>query len=374
MVGEGRWNANDLREETRGQMFNELLRHRAIDKESEGEGNNGPVLLVAFDKGKVEIDLAFPSTKSGKLEQDNVVEFSSDMDNGKETFWTVRILRTSIEDGYARKNLSIVLRFIADALEKLDSWKGQSRVQYKKPMPLKAQDDILAVAQYCGENVTIIEEASGSKFVYKEYSYHLRQACDFMMPLFVIEKTDQRQPPPNELLTELGTDYNTEWKVHKGPFGSSVLRYPFIEGSCNSPSVSGWLEILLLIQKMHKIDFVHGDLLPRNVIFDTAGRGYVIDFDLSRKAGCEYVRGYNHLDFPKFRHDGARAGEVMTKDHDLHSLREMSNFFFELEQSTIRDLDLGGLIKFFRDGGLQARVGLGELNDEASGSPMRSDF
>uniref|UniRef100_A0A7S1YI40 Protein kinase domain-containing protein n=1 Tax=Grammatophora oceanica TaxID=210454 RepID=A0A7S1YI40_9STRA len=301
------------------------------------------------------------------------------MDDGKETFWAVRILRTSIEDGYGGKNLSIVLRFIADALEKLDSWRGQSRVQYKIPMPLEAQDDVKAVAQYCGENVTIIEEASGSTFVYKEYSYHLRQACDFsdfMLPLFVIEETDQRQPPPNELLTKLGTVY-TEWKVHEGPFGSSVLRYPFIEGSCDSPSVTGWLEILLLIQKMHEIDFVHGDLLPRNVIFDTAGRGYVIDFDLSRKAGDKDVRGYNHLDFREFRHDGAKAGEEMTKDHDLHSLREMSNFFFELEQSTIRDLNLGGLIEFFRavvsKPGL-GWVGLGELNDEASGSPMRRGF
>jgi len=68
MVGEGKWNDSNLREETRGQMFNELLRHRAIDKESEGEGNNGPVLLIAFDKSKVESDLAFPSIKCGKLE------------------------------------------------------------------------------------------------------------------------------------------------------------------------------------------------------------------------------------------------------------------------------------------------------------------
>ena len=136
------------------------------------------------------------------------------------------------------------------------------------------------------------------------------------------------------------------------------------------PSESGWLEILLLIQKMHEIGFVHGDLLPRNVIFDSEGRGYVIDFDLSRKVGDKYVRGYNHLDFQDFRHNGAKAGEEMTKDHDLHSLRKMSILFFDLELSTICDLDLGELIKFFRDGDRVVRVWLGELN-KASGGPMR---
>jgi len=45
---------------------------------------------------------------------------------------------------------------------------------------------------------------------------------------------------------------------------------------------------------MHEIDFVHGDLLPRNVVFDITGDGYVTDFDLSRKVGTTYVRGYNY--------------------------------------------------------------------------------
>jgi len=85
----------------------------------------------------------------------------------------------------------------------------------------------------------IFVEASGSTFVYKEYSYHLRQACDFMMPIFVIEETDQRQPPPNELLTKLGTVY-TEWEVHEAPFGSSVLRLSSKAATTIRQLLGGW--------------------------------------------------------------------------------------------------------------------------------------
>ena len=371
MVGEGKWQANSLREETRGQMFNEVLRHRAIDSTQKGDGNYGPSLLVAFDKSKIEIDLAFPSTKGGKLEKDEVVAFSEDVKEGEETFWTVRILRMSIEDCDGKNNLAIVLGFMSDALEKLYSWRGQARVQHKIPMPLQKQDEVAAVEEYAGENVTIIKEASGSKFVYKEYCYHLRQYSAHMAPQFAIEETDRRQPPPDELLSGLGWPY-AEWAVHNGPFGTAVLRYPFIQGNSCIPSVTGWLNILQLIKTMHDIDFIHGDLLPRNVVFGSAGEGYVIDFDLSRKVGGTYVSGYNYGDFKEFRHDEAKPYGEMKKDHDLHSLRRMSDYFFDLEDSVVDYLDLDGIIDFFRNNSIRPRkVDFGEMDYKASGSPNR---
>ena len=371
MVGEGKWNTSDLRQETRGQMFNELLRHRAIDNCFTCKGTNGPMLLFAFDKNKIEIDLGFPSTKAGKLEKDKVVAWE-DLEEGKETFWTVQLLRMSIEDGNGKKNLPIVLRFISDALEKLDSWRGQPRVQHKVPIPLKEQGEIAAITEYAGKNVTIIEAARGAKFVYKEYCYHLRQASTDMMPLMIIEESDKRKPPPEKLLKHLGSPYS-EWKEHKGPFGTAVLRYPFIEGNPYTPSIPGWLKILLQIQKMHEINFVHGDLLPRNVLFDRAGEdGFVIDFDLSREEGATYVLGYNYGDFQYYRHDGAKEGLKMMKEHDLYSLRQMSTFFFDLEVSAVSTLDLHEMIDFFqKNPDLPASVELGEM-DDASGSPNRN--
>jgi serine/threonine protein kinase len=109
----------------------------------------------------------------------------------------------------------------------------------------------------------------------------------------------------------------------------TVLRYCFIEGSQDSPTIKGWLMILDQVKKMHEVGYVHGDLLPRNVLF-TGERGYVIDFDLSRKEGGLYVSGYNSVDFPEFRHKGAVGGKQMWKIHDVYALIAMSKAFFDL--------------------------------------------
>ena len=113
MIGEGKWNADNLRtRETRGQIFNELLRHRATDKQKDKDVGSGPILLFAFDKNWMEIDLAFPSTKGGKLESDKAVGFSN-LGRGTETFWTLQILKVAISGSAGSKNLPIVHRFIA---------------------------------------------------------------------------------------------------------------------------------------------------------------------------------------------------------------------------------------------------------------------
>ena len=171
-------------------------------------------------------------------------------------------------------------------------------MQQKIPMSLR-EADMECVSNYCGENVTIIEKTTGTKFVYKGYCYQLRQASHVMQPLLVVEDKDKRRPPPQELLDQLGSPYS-EWMVHDGPFGTSVLCYPFLEGSSYRPSCKGWLKILLQIQKMHELGFVHGDLLPRNVLFVGQEDGFVIDFDLSRKEMNPYVKGFNYSDFEKF--------------------------------------------------------------------------
>ena len=154
------------------------------------------------------------------------------------------------------------------------------------------------------------------------------------------------------------------------------MRYPFVEGCSYSPSVDGWIKILRQIKTIHELNFVHGgDPLPRNVLFGGDNNGFVIDFDLSRKEGDCYVRGYNHADFDEFRHEGAKAGAAMKKDHDLYSsLRKMSSVFFDLQQEDelIDHLNLDGLINFFTGRPRLARnVYLDETHDDAGGSPDR---
>ena len=85
--------------------------------------------------------------------------------------------------------------------------------------------------------------------------------------------------------------------------------------------------IIRQIGIMHGKGYVHGDLLPRNVLFK-GDEGFVIDFDLSRKIGRPYVEGFNHGDFMDFRHKGANRWEPMLEEHDVHSLYQMSKHFF----------------------------------------------
>jgi len=369
MVGEGKWNAVDLRNETRGQLFNALLRHRAIDKAK--TGRYGPILLVAFDMQSIEIDLAFPSTKGGKLEQDMIVSFSDDLDVDRETFWTCRILDMSIAKNNALKNLPIVLKFIAAALEILDEWEAKdSRVQQKIPYPFSSEKDI-EVSAYHGPNVTMVHrKASGQQYVCKEYCYHLRQRSDVFLAQNEIMESDKRRPPPSELLKQLGPPY-IDWEIHDGPFGIFVLRYHFIEGSTCKPSAKGWVQILKLVKAMHEIDYVHGDLLPQNVLFGGFGEGYLIDFDLSRKVGSGYVSGYNYEPFSSTRHRNARAGEAMEKEHDIHSLREMSKMLFDCESLDLNSYSIDNLIDTFQSNSFSPRVSVEDGDTEASGSPQR---
>ncbi|KAL3927764.1 MAG: hypothetical protein SGBAC_012944 [Bacillariaceae sp.] len=75
LVGEGKrlTDPQPLREATRGQLFNKLLRHRSneykMNEACSGGGYFGPILLVAFDTNYMEIGLAFPSKKGSQLEK-----------------------------------------------------------------------------------------------------------------------------------------------------------------------------------------------------------------------------------------------------------------------------------------------------------------
>lgn len=163
-------------------------------------------------------------------------------------------------------------------------------------------------------------------------------------------KKNQRQPPPLELLQALGDPY-INWKVEKGPFGMSTLSYDHIDGSSDKPSVKGWLKILKQVKLMHNLGYIHGDLLPRNALFN-GDNGYLIDFDLSRKEGENYVAAYNSRDFRCCRHDDAQRNEPMKKDHDLFALIHMTRYFFRLQggyDRIIHTLKLDALINLFEN-------------------------
>ena len=351
LVGEakGRKTAKNL-DEHRGQLFNELIRHRKIDEEMTKESVHRPILLLSFNYSFVSLELAFPSTKGGRMEATEWVEFDETVKKGSETFWTVPVALVCIKGGSdeSKHKLARVLRFITDTMKYLNNMEDLGRVQTKTPWLEPGEDK----ARKAGDNVTITTSASGSQKVFKEFCYYLREtdglnyvpekvgAGDDFLPVKV-EEVDQRIPPPRDLLTKLGEPYQS-WKIKEYAGGRiKVLEYNFIEGNHWPFSTKAWIMVLKQVEIVHSLGFVHGDLLPRNLIF-SGEDGYVIDFDLMRKENVRYVSGYDNAAFPEYRHREAMAGEKMKKEHDVWALACMTKIFFDItaaeDCTTLSDL------------------------------------
>ncbi|CAJ1938780.1 unnamed protein product [Cylindrotheca closterium] len=122
---------------------------------------------------------------------------------------------------------------------------------------------------------------------------------------------------------------------------------------------------------MHTAGYVHGDLLPRNVLFGKKNSGFLIDFDLLRKENKPYVRGFNFADFEDFRHPDAKPCKQMKKIHDVHSLYQISHYFFDLSKKPIQEgITLKGLIAHFK-ANEKLPVNAVEESKDSSGSPNR---
>ena len=57
-----------------------------------------------------------------------------------------------------------------------------------------------------------------------------------------------------------------------------VLEYDFIQGDQRQVTKASWMSLLRRIATVHKNGYVHGDILPRNMLFSD-DEGYIIDFD-----------------------------------------------------------------------------------------------
>jgi hypothetical protein len=113
--------------------------------------------------------------------------------------------------------------------------------------------------------------------------------------------------------------------------------------------------VLRQLAALHAAGFVHGDLLPKNVIFPPGDAGgFLVDFDFSRKQGESYSYVPNHEDYPEFRHPDARRGNTMDQSHDLHALEAI----LRLWQRAVSEIE--PLLELFLNGGsLQDVIRLG---------------
>ena len=98
-----------------------------------------------------------------------------------------------------------------------------------------------------------------------------------------------------------------------------ILEYPFIEGSHEPTSVEEVVHILYQLLTLHKDNCVHGNICASNIVFGQF-KSSLIDFDLSGKDNeTKYPEGFVRDIHDGFRHEDAREGSVLRKEHDCFS-------------------------------------------------------
>jgi len=155
LIGEGKLDYDPgLMSRTRGQLVNQMIRHRHIDANVNGESVDRPILLLAFNHTYVSMELAFPSSKGCSYERAGWVDFDATLADESETYWTVPLAFVRINSSQEKQRLARLLRaFIADTMKLLHTIKESGRVQSKTPW-LESSSDV-ASARKAGDNVTI---------------------------------------------------------------------------------------------------------------------------------------------------------------------------------------------------------------------------
>jgi hypothetical protein len=201
-------------------------------------------------------------------------------------------------------------------------------------------------------------------YVFKEYCNYLRQWDAYNTD--TLGGKSERRAPPEELLIALrsadtpAADQYKQWVVDDDDArrGIMVLRYPNVVGGHRPRHRTHWLQILQLVQAMHNADFVHGDILPRNMVFptDSGTPAALIDLDFSRKVGGSYPSYYKSIEF-EVRHKSAVRDAIVAKEHDVHSLAELSKRYFQWpgEQALSGNPTMEELIRIVTDEGTTAR-------------------
>ena len=82
-------------------------------------------------------------------------------------------------------------------------------------------------------------------------------------------------------------------RCSRRPLRFQCLRYAWREGDHQSKSARQFIHILKQLDKIHKSDFVHGDVRMMNLIFSkTTDEAWIMDFDFVGKVSTYYPSDY----------------------------------------------------------------------------------
>ncbi|EDQ92722.1 uncharacterized protein MONBRDRAFT_31084 [Monosiga brevicollis MX1] len=197
-----------------------------------------------------------------------------------------------------------------------------------------------------GPNVQVYSDKKQRK-VYKHFDYWGRtDLCSALSNC--VAPANCRCPPDDKLLEKLrrldatGTFYQ-KWKVTELATAVHVLSYPYVE-LAHPTKLEQLVQVIRQLEAIHSVDFVHGDILPRNILFcsdwDGHPAAFLIDFDLGRFLPADDANGANRALYVSnyavkakalkpYRHDDAYPNEAMDKEHDGFALARVMQDFLE---------------------------------------------
>ena len=109
----------------------------------------------------------------------------------------------------------------------------------------------------------------------------------------------------------------------------AVMSYQYIEGSHKPSALKQFANVVRILNRIHELGYVHGDIREVNIIFVQEGDSVLIDFDLARQENTKYPVDYNCATIYE-RHAQAGPSLKMKKEHDRYSLAVIINRHFPL--------------------------------------------
>ena len=333
------------------QLENEAYRAYSVAKTYHSEASNHPFLIENLTPTSCELRLVIPMTKENDFLFKSYVASSTVAAGGGSTLCFAQCLLYKGKPDCA-KYMAAQLKLLRSLLllygtedqfsegEVPLNLKGAVLVNF--PLPLKKLKDFKKCRLLQDRNFNVLlyhnERPSSEDLVIKLYDYFAPESNGSHLRAV---KSSCRSMPSGllEVLKEAFAGIYGKWQLHKFGPTCQILEYPFIEGKSGAEAFPTWEAFLTAVQIVavaHDKGFVHGDLLPQNVIF-LEEQGVVLDWDFAGEADTSfYPDGYSGQDSPyeilqEMRHEGATAGSKIEYAHDVYSLVRMAHLFFEFE-------------------------------------------
>ena len=130
--------------------------------------------------------------------------------------------------------------------------------------------------------------------------------------------------PNYDLMESMG--YFRNLKLEEIGQNHKLLSYERIEGTIEPVLPVQIVKAKEHLETIHKQGYVHSDVRLGNIVFSLPDGAFLIDFDLAANCDEEYHYNFNG-DLPE-RHPEAKPGLWRKKEHDLHSLQYIADYFF----------------------------------------------